>query len=177
MCFWWNHTFIQLFDQYTSFRGIEPSSSAVDIKKAYRKAALRHHPDKVSYYFFSLLWLSLLSCLTVVLPQASKFLVRSENISDAVWRDITNEIRRDADYLFKIIGKAYAMLSDPTTVCITEIYFIFFLCSCYWCCIFYFLFTRTFMSNEWALFWIRFILPDAVMLLITMGHIEIISQM
>ncbi|OQU86691.1 hypothetical protein SORBI_3003G128600 [Sorghum bicolor] len=72
--------------------GIEPSSSAVDIKKAYRKAALRHHPDK-----------------------ASTFLVRSENISDAVWRDITNEIRRDADYLFKIIGKAYAMLSDPTT--------------------------------------------------------------
>jgi len=49
------------------------------------------------------------------MPQASKFLVRSENISDAVWRDITNEIRRDADYLFKIIGKAYAMLSDPTT--------------------------------------------------------------
>nr|CAB3472817.1 unnamed protein product [Digitaria exilis] len=29
--------------------GIEPSSSAVDIKKAYRKAALRHHPDKVLY--------------------------------------------------------------------------------------------------------------------------------
>ncbi|WVZ71630.1 hypothetical protein U9M48_020197 [Paspalum notatum var. saurae] len=72
--------------------GIEPSSSAVDIKKAYRKAALRHHPDK-----------------------AGKFLVRSENISNAVWREITNEIRRDADYLFKIIGKAYAMLSDPTT--------------------------------------------------------------
>ncbi|PUZ57276.1 hypothetical protein GQ55_5G417000 [Panicum hallii var. hallii] len=71
--------------------GIEPSSSAVDIKKAYRKAALRHHPDK-----------------------AGKFLVRSENISDAVWREITNEIRRGADYLFKIIGKAYSMLSDPT---------------------------------------------------------------
>uniref|UniRef100_K3XE42 J domain-containing protein n=1 Tax=Setaria italica TaxID=4555 RepID=K3XE42_SETIT len=71
--------------------GIEPSSSTVDIKKAYRKAALRHHPDK-----------------------AGKFLVRSENISDAIWREITNEIRRDADYLFKIIGKAYSMLSDPT---------------------------------------------------------------
>nr|WQQ40047.1 NAJ4 protein [Cenchrus americanus] len=71
--------------------GIEPSSSAVDIKKAYHKAALRHHPDK-----------------------AGKFLVRSENISGAVWREITNEIRRDADYLFKIIGKAYSMLSDPT---------------------------------------------------------------
>ncbi|KAL6627701.1 hypothetical protein ACP70R_031427 [Stipagrostis hirtigluma subsp. patula] len=73
------------------FRGIEPSCSAVDIKKAYRKAALRHHPDK-----------------------AGKFLVRSENVSDALWREITNEIRRDADYLFKLIGKAYAMLSDPT---------------------------------------------------------------
>ncbi|KAJ1283270.1 hypothetical protein BS78_03G115800 [Paspalum vaginatum] len=71
--------------------GIDPSSSAVDIKKAYHKAALRHHPDK-----------------------AGKFLVRSENISDAVWREITNEIRRDADYLFKIIGQAYATLSDPT---------------------------------------------------------------
>jgi hypothetical protein len=54
------------------------------------------------------------------MPQASTFLVRSENISDAVWREITNEIRRDADYLFKIIGKAYAMLLDPTTVCITD---------------------------------------------------------
>jgi hypothetical protein len=48
------YMFIQLFDQYTSFssfRGIEPSSSAVDIKKAYHKAALRHHPDKVLYSF------------------------------------------------------------------------------------------------------------------------------
>ncbi|KAL6849961.1 hypothetical protein ACP4OV_020588 [Aristida adscensionis] len=71
--------------------GIEPSCSDVDIKKAYRKAALRHHPDK-----------------------AGKYLVRSENISDALWREITNEIRKDADYLFKLIGKAYAMLSDPT---------------------------------------------------------------
>ena len=137
--------FIQLFDNILpSFRGIEPSSSAVDIKKAYRKAALRHHPDKVLYYFLSLLWLSLFSCLTVVMPQASTFLVRSENISDAVWREITNEIRRDADYLFKIIGKAYAMLSDPTTVCITEISFIFFLCSCYWCCIFLLSFYQNF---------------------------------
>nr|TKW12549.1 hypothetical protein SEVIR_5G042900v2 [Setaria viridis] len=56
----------------------------------------------------------------VVMPQAGKFLVRSENISDAIWREITNEICRDADYLFKIIGKAYSMLSDPTIVSITE---------------------------------------------------------
>uniref|UniRef100_A0A0D9Y6N2 J domain-containing protein n=1 Tax=Oryza glumipatula TaxID=40148 RepID=A0A0D9Y6N2_9ORYZ len=73
-------------------RGIEPSCTFLDIKKAYRKAALRHHPDK-----------------------AGNFLVRSENINDAVWRDIANDIRKDADYLFKLIGKAYAILSDPTT--------------------------------------------------------------
>ncbi|CAM0880905.1 unnamed protein product [Alopecurus aequalis] len=71
--------------------GIEPSCSAAGIKKAYRKAALRHHPDK-----------------------AGNFLVRSENIDDMVWTEIANVIRRDADYLFKIIGKAYAILSDPT---------------------------------------------------------------
>lgn len=61
------------------------------------------------------------SCLTVIMRQAGKFLVRSENISDALWREITNEIRRDADYLFKLIGKAYDMLSDPTMVRATEL--------------------------------------------------------
>nr|XP_051224401.1 uncharacterized protein LOC127342484 isoform X3 [Lolium perenne] len=71
--------------------GIEPACSAAGIKKAYRKAALRHHPDK-----------------------AGNFLVRSENIDDTAWAEIANMIRRDADYLFKIIGKAYAILSDPT---------------------------------------------------------------
>uniref|UniRef100_A0A0E0JGY8 J domain-containing protein n=1 Tax=Oryza punctata TaxID=4537 RepID=A0A0E0JGY8_ORYPU len=71
--------------------GIESSCTFLDIKKAYRKAALRHHPDK-----------------------AGNFLVRSENINDAVWKEIANEIRKDADYLFKLIGKAYAILSDPT---------------------------------------------------------------
>ena len=40
---------------------------------------------------------------------------------------------------------------------------------------FYFLFTRTFMSNEWALFWMRFILPDVVNY--NRPSIAIISQM
>ena len=35
-------------------RGIESSASASEVKKAYRKAALRHHPDKVSYMFYSM---------------------------------------------------------------------------------------------------------------------------
>ncbi|KAG8052666.1 hypothetical protein GUJ93_ZPchr0001g32569 [Zizania palustris] len=65
----------------------------MDIKKAYRKAALRHHPDK-----------------------AGNFIVRSENINDALWREIGSEIRKDADYLFKLIGKAYAILSDTTMI-------------------------------------------------------------
>ncbi|RLN23331.1 hypothetical protein C2845_PM07G06340 [Panicum miliaceum] len=38
---------------------------------------------------------------------SNMYLILSENISDAAWREITNEIRRYADYLFKIIGNAY----------------------------------------------------------------------
>ncbi|OVA12942.1 Tetratricopeptide TPR-1 [Macleaya cordata] len=69
--------------------GIEPSSEAADIKKAYRKAALRHHPDK-----------------------AGQFLARTENGDDGLWKEIAEEVYRDADRLFKIIGEAYAILSD-----------------------------------------------------------------
>ncbi|KAF6152955.1 hypothetical protein GIB67_039662 [Kingdonia uniflora] len=70
--------------------GIEPSGTASDIKKAYRKAALRHHPDK-----------------------AGQFLARSENGDDWVWKEIAEEVHKDADRLFKMIGEAYAVLSDP----------------------------------------------------------------
>ncbi|PIA48330.1 hypothetical protein AQUCO_01400734v1 [Aquilegia coerulea] len=70
--------------------GIESSGMASDIKKAYRKAALRHHPDKVGQ----------------VLP-------RSENGDDGVWKEIAEEVHKDADRLFKMIGEAYAVLSDP----------------------------------------------------------------
>lgn len=32
-------------------RGIKTSDTASDIKKAYRRAALKHHPDKVLIFF------------------------------------------------------------------------------------------------------------------------------
>ncbi|PUZ66246.1 hypothetical protein GQ55_3G292300 [Panicum hallii var. hallii] len=70
--------------------GVEPSCSAADIKKAYRKAALKHHPDK-----------------------AAQLLVRNENTDDGFWRDVVKEVYADADHLFKTIGEAYNVLSDP----------------------------------------------------------------
>eukprot|EP00258_Populus_trichocarpa_P017589 XP_006379059.2 uncharacterized protein LOC18102027 isoform X2 [Populus trichocarpa] len=70
--------------------GIEPSASASEVKKAYRKAALRHHPDK-----------------------AGQSLARSDNVDDGLWKEIGEEVHKDADRLFKMIGEAYAMLSDP----------------------------------------------------------------
>ncbi|KAL6202739.1 hypothetical protein ACLB2K_026444 [Fragaria x ananassa] len=69
--------------------GIKPSISASEIKKAYRKAALRHHPDK-----------------------AVQFFARSETGDDGLWKEIAEEVHKDADRLFKMIGEAYAVLSD-----------------------------------------------------------------
>ncbi|GMI63337.1 hypothetical protein HRI_000003000 [Hibiscus trionum] len=70
--------------------GVKPSDSASDVKKAYRKAALRHHPDK-----------------------AGQFLARSENGDEGRLRkEIAEVIHNDADRLFKMIGEAYAVLSD-----------------------------------------------------------------
>ncbi|XP_042470128.1 dnaJ homolog subfamily C member 7-like [Zingiber officinale] len=70
--------------------GIESSSSVADIKKAYRKAALRHHPDK-----------------------AVQILVRSENL-DKLRREVAEEVHRDADRLLKMIGEAYSVLLGPS---------------------------------------------------------------
>ncbi|XP_073259637.1 uncharacterized protein [Populus alba] len=70
--------------------GIEPSASASEVKKAYHKAALRHHPDK-----------------------AGHSLARSDNGDDSLWKEIGEEVHKDTDRLFKMIGEAYAMLSDP----------------------------------------------------------------
>ncbi|BAU00669.1 hypothetical protein LR48_Vigan442s011600 [Vigna angularis] len=70
--------------------GVEHSVSSSEIKKAYHKAALRHHPDK-----------------------AVQSLARSDSGDDQIWKDIVEEVCKDADRLFKIIGEAYAVLSDP----------------------------------------------------------------
>ncbi|MCO5599184.1 hypothetical protein L7F22_053284 [Adiantum nelumboides] len=78
-------------DQYLVL-GVDFSCSASEIKKAYRKAALKHHPDK-----------------------AGQFLARSEVGDDGgLWKEVGDEVRRDAERLFKLIGEAYAILSDAT---------------------------------------------------------------
>ncbi|KAL2941973.1 DnaJ-like protein subfamily C member 7 [Bienertia sinuspersici] len=73
--------------------GMEPSATAADLKKAYRKAALRHHPDK-----------------------AGQSLARTESGDDDLWKEIAEGVYKDADKLFKMIGEAYAVLSDPDKV-------------------------------------------------------------
>ncbi|KAK7285648.1 hypothetical protein RJT34_20425 [Clitoria ternatea] len=71
--------------------GVKPADTATDIKKAYHKAALRHHPDK-----------------------AGQLLGRSEVGDEGqIWKKISQEVYKDADRLFKMIGEAYAVLSDP----------------------------------------------------------------
>ncbi|XP_047970915.1 uncharacterized protein LOC125214080 [Salvia hispanica] len=71
--------------------GVDSSAPASEIKKAYRKAALKYHPDK-----------------------AGHSLARNDNSDDPIWKEIAEEVHKDADRLFKIIGEAYAVLSDPT---------------------------------------------------------------
>lgn len=43
---------------------------------------------------------------------------RSDNGDDVLWKEIAKEVYKDADRLFKMIGEAYAVLSEPTKVLI-----------------------------------------------------------
>ncbi|XP_031739956.1 uncharacterized protein LOC101223119 isoform X2 [Cucumis sativus] len=71
--------------------GVKATDSASDIKKAYRKAALKHHPDK-----------------------AGQFLRGDSSHDGRLWREISQDVYRDSDRLFKLIGEAYAVLSDSS---------------------------------------------------------------
>ncbi|KAL8095348.1 uncharacterized protein LOC141693196 [Apium graveolens] len=70
--------------------GTKSSDTTSDIKKAYHRAALKHHPDK-----------------------AGQFLVRTESLDEGPLRkEFAEKIHVEADRLFKMIGEAYAVLSD-----------------------------------------------------------------
>lgn len=45
--------------------------------------------------------------------QAGQFLTRSDSGDDSLWKEIAEEVHKDTDRLFKMIGEAYAVLSDP----------------------------------------------------------------
>ena len=59
--------------------------------------------------------------------QASQSLAKSDNGDDRLWKATAEEVHKDADKLFKMIGEAYAVLSDSIKVraCYHSALFIF----------------------------------------------------
>lgn len=43
-------------------------------------------------------------------------MAKVDNGDDKLWKGIAEEVRKDADRLFKMIGEAHAILSEPTKV-------------------------------------------------------------
>ena len=43
-------------------------------------------------------------------------MARCDNGDDKLWKEIAEEVHKDADKLFKMIGEAYAVLSDSIKV-------------------------------------------------------------
>lgn len=63
-------------------------------------------------------WQSFMSILVLIPIQAGQFFARSESGNEGqLWKEIATEVHESADRLFKIIGEAYAVLSDPPKVC------------------------------------------------------------
>lgn len=48
--------------------------------------------------------------------QALQSLARNDNGDDDLWREIAEAVHNDADRLFKMVGEAYAVLSDSNKV-------------------------------------------------------------
>ncbi|KAJ0511752.1 putative DnaJ domain, tetratricopeptide-like helical domain superfamily [Helianthus annuus] len=54
------------------------------------------------------------SCTKASSDKAALLVSRSDNGDDGLWKEISENVRRDADRLFKMIGEAYAVLSNPS---------------------------------------------------------------
>lgn len=48
-------------------------------------------------------------------------MARAESGDDGLWKEISEGAYNDADKLFKMIGEAYAVLSDPDKVTLANI--------------------------------------------------------
>ncbi|OMO52634.1 hypothetical protein CCACVL1_29157 [Corchorus capsularis] len=73
--------------------GVKPSDSKSHVRKAYLNAAHRHHPDKTALFLANN--------------------IERGDIEGRPWKEIAEQVRKDANRLFKMIGEAYAVLSNP----------------------------------------------------------------